>query len=159
MYFTVLDSPVGQLTIVGDEHLLAAVYMDGQRYRLALDPAWKRDPDRLEEGVRQLGEYFAGTRTRFELEVAPFTGTDFQLRVWRQLREIPFGETRSYRDIAAAIGRPTATRAVGMANGRNPVSVVVPCHRVVGSDGSLTGYGGGIERKRWLLDFEAAADR
>jgi methylated-DNA-[protein]-cysteine S-methyltransferase len=109
----------------------------------------------LPEVRRQLAEYFAGERRAFALPVAP-EGTDFERRVWQALAAIPYGETRSYRDVAGAIGRPTACRAVGRANGRNPIAVVIPCHRVIGSDGSLTGYGGGLDLKRFLLELEGA---
>jgi methylated-DNA-[protein]-cysteine S-methyltransferase len=114
-----------------------------------------RRPDQppLPEVRRQLAEYFAGVRRAFTLPLAPH-GTDFERRVWRALAAIPYGETRSYAGVAAAIGRPTACRAVGRANGRNPIAVVIPCHRVIGSDGSLTGYGGGLDLKRFLLDLE-----
>ena len=103
--------------------------------------------------ISQLGEYFAGERTRFDLALAP-AGTRFQRAVWAALRTIPYGETRTYTEQAVAVGRPSAVRAVGAANGRNPIAIVVPCHRVVGADGSLTGFGGGIDRKRWLLAHE-----
>ena len=113
--------------------------------------------DALAETVfSQLDEYFAGTRTAFDFPCAP-QGTPFQQKVWAALREIPYGETRSYKQIAEAIGKPKACRAVGMANNRNPIIIVIPCHRVIGADGSLTGYGGGLEMKRALLDLESAA--
>ncbi len=114
-------------------------------------------PDALAETVfSQLDEYFAGTRTAFDFPCAP-QGTPFQQKVWAALRDIPYGETRSYKQIAEAIGKPKACRAVGMANNRNPIIIVIPCHRVIGADGSLTGYGGGLEMKRALLDLESAA--
>ena len=155
MYWAPFDSPVGELTIVGDERGVAAIYMDGQRHRPAIDATWVRDIAPLRDGIEQLAEYFRRHRREFDMRIVPITGTAFQRRVWEELRQIPFGETTSYGELAAAIGRPTAARAVGMANGRNPVSIVVPCHRVIGAGGSLTGYGGGIDRKRWLLDFES----
>ncbi len=111
------------------------------------------DPDSFTEVIQQLKEYFAGDRTDFDLPIA-FAGTDFQHTVWTALRDIPYGETVSYGELAERIGKPTASRAVGLANGKNPIGIIVPCHRVVGSKGDLTGYGGGIERKRFLLDFE-----
>jgi len=120
----------------------------------ALDPAWRRDDAALAEPARQLAEYFAGERTEFELELAPH-GTDFQRRVWGLLLEIPYGETRTYGSLANELGNPRSVRAVGLANGRNPISIVVPCHRVIGADGTLVGYGGGLERKRTLLAHEA----
>ena len=117
---------------------------------------WSDRP--LAEVRRQLDEYFAGERQDFELATAP-AGSDFQHRVWRALRDIPFGETTSYGELAAALGRPGASRAVGRANATNPVCLVTPCHRVIGKDGSLTGFGGGIEKKRWLLEHESAQGR
>lgn len=116
----------------------------------------RRDPASCAEAARQLREYFAGDRTTFDLPLAP-RGTAFQQRVWMALREIPAGETRTYGEIAARLGQPTASRAVGAANGQNPLAVVVPCHRVVGANGTLTGYAGGLDRKAWLLDHEARA--
>jgi methylated-DNA-[protein]-cysteine S-methyltransferase len=150
---TVLDSPVGPLTLVAVDGVLARLHMDRQRY--APDPAsfGPRDDGPFAEAARQLEDYFAGTRTGFELDLA-LAGTPFQQRVWQELRAIPYGETVSYGQLADRIGQPTASRAVGLANGRNPVGIIVPCHRVVGADGSLTGYGGGIERKRYLLAHE-----
>ena len=147
---------MGELTLAGAEGIVSALYMERQRHRPIHDPTWIRDDDRLAGAATQLGEYFDGSRTDFDLEVRFINGTAFQQRVWRELLEIPYGETRTYADLAAAIGLPTATRAVGAANGRNPISIIVPCHRVLGSDGALTGYGGGIERKRALLELERA---
>lgn len=147
------DTPIGRLLLAGSQDALVGVYVDAHEHTPALDPAWRRDDDALEDARVQLDEYFAGARTRFDLPVRP-TGTAFQLAVWSALQEIPFGETRSYGDIARRIGRPDAVRAVGAANGNNPISIVVPCHRVIGSDGSLTGYGWGVERKSWLLEHE-----
>ncbi len=154
-FWTTYESPLGELFLSGDEHGLTSLYMDGQRYRPRRDPALVRDDDgRLAGAVEQLGEYFEGSRREFDLPIRFTRGNVFQRRVWAELLEIPFGETRSYGEIAELIGMPDAARAVGSANGLNPVSIVVPCHRVIGSDGSLTGYGGGLERKRWLLEFE-----
>jgi methylated-DNA-[protein]-cysteine S-methyltransferase len=116
---------------------------------------WVEDDATLADARRQVGEYFDGTRTRFDLAIEP-SGTDFQLTVWRALLDIPYGETISYGELARRTGRPAAARAVGAANGRNPISVVVPCHRVIGGDGTLTGYGWGTDRKKWLLDHEAS---
>ena len=116
------------------------------------------DDSRLTEVRRQLDQYFAGARRDFDLVTAP-PGSSFQLQVWRALRDIPFGETRSYGELATSLGRPGASRAVGRANATNPVCIVTPCHRVIGHDGSLTGFGGGIEKKRWLLDHESAQRR
>ena len=153
----VVDSPIGPLTLVATPEGLAGLYMDAQRHLPASDRFG--DPDTgaaaavLDACRAQLAEYFAGDRTAFDLPLA-MEGTDFQRRVWAALLDIPYGETESYGQLAERIGRPGASRAVGLANGRNPVSIVVPCHRVVGAAGALTGYGGGIERKRHLLDLE-----
>jgi methylated-DNA-[protein]-cysteine S-methyltransferase len=127
--------------------------MDEQRHRPPDSIFGTPDPDAFSEVENQLTEYFDGTRTTFELPLT-MLGTPFQQRVWTALQEIPYGETISYGELAEQLGNPKASRAVGLANGKNPVSIIVPCHRVVGSNGDLTGYGGGIERKRHLLDFE-----
>ncbi|MDF4252250.1 methylated-DNA--[protein]-cysteine S-methyltransferase [Streptomyces sp. WMMB303] len=153
---TVIDSPVGPLTLVATDGTLSAVYMDKQRHRPAQETFGTSDPSAFGGAVEQLEEYFAGERTEFTLSHAA-EGTGFQHTVWDALCGIPYGRTLSYGQLAERIGRPGAARAVGLANGRNPLSIVVPCHRVVGSTGSLTGYGGGIERKRHLLDFERGA--
>lgn len=150
---TVVDSPVGPLTLVDDGGALAGLYMADQRH--LPDPAsfGTRD-DAIQPALReQLAAYFAGELREFDVPVA-VAGTPFQQAVWAALREVPYGTTCTYGDLAAAIGRPTAVRAVGAANGRNPVCIVVPCHRVVGSGGSLTGYAGGVERKQLLLSLE-----
>lgn len=155
----VVDSPAGPLTLVSDGTHLAGVYFTGHRHApadLGTEVALEEAPAVLRAAAEQLGEYFAGTRTEFDLPVAP-TGTDFQRRVWALLRQIPYGQTWSYGQLAARLGQPGASRAVGLANGRNPVSIVVPCHRVVGSTGAITGYGGGVERKQLLLDLERRA--
>ena len=148
-----VDSPVGPLTLVADGDELIGVYFENAALA-APPPGWVRDERRLRPAAIQLAEYFAGQRTRFDLPLAP-RGTPFQRTVWEALLAIPYGETTSYGDLARAIGRPTASRAVGAANGRNPLSIVIPCHRVIGVDGSMTGYGGEISRKRVLLDLEA----
>ncbi|MGI5347570.1 methylated-DNA--[protein]-cysteine S-methyltransferase [Streptomyces sp. CA-250714] len=155
---TVIDSPVGPLTLVATDGTLSAVYMEKQRHRPAEETFGVRDPSTyaFEQAAEQLGEYFAGDRKEFTVPLQP-QGTDFQRTVWNALCDIPYGETLSYGELAERIGRPGAARAVGLANGRNPVSIIVPCHRVIGSTGQLTGYGGGIERKRHLLDFERGA--
>ena len=154
-HHTTMDSPVGPLTLVERDGGLAGIYL--LEHRHMPDPATfgVRDDDAapLPAARRQLAEYFAGTRTAFDLPLNT-GGTPFQQRVWAALLEIPYGETTSYGELAERIGSPGAARAVGLANGRNPVSIVVPCHRVVGSTGSLTGYGGGIETKRRLLAAE-----
>ncbi|WP_020673533.1 methylated-DNA--[protein]-cysteine S-methyltransferase [Amycolatopsis nigrescens] len=149
----VVDSPVGKLTLVAADGTLTGLYMDQQRYRPPEETFGVPDADLFADAEAQLAEYFAGGRTVFELPLA-LVGTPFQRRVWTELCAIPFGETISYGQLADRLGQPTAARAVGLANGKNPISIVVPCHRVVGATGSLTGYGGGIERKRHLLEFE-----
>jgi methylated-DNA-[protein]-cysteine S-methyltransferase len=156
--YDTMQSPIGKLIVVTDGAALTGLYMDGARHAPAIASAWRRDRDSPRAAIEQLAQYFAGERTRFDLTLAP-AGTAFQQRVWRALREIAYGTTISYRELARRIGAPDAVRAVGAANGRNPLSLVVPCHRVVGSDGSLTGYAGGLDRKRWLLDHEAECDR
>lgn len=150
---TVLDSPIGPLTVVGDGGAIVGLFMDGGRH--LPDPDWfgARDDAGFDEAARQLDEYFAGRRTDFDLPLRP-SGTPFQRQVWAALREIPYAWTISYGELARRIGQPHASRAVGLANGRNPISVIVPCHRVIGANGALTGYGGGLERKRHLLALE-----
>jgi methylated-DNA-[protein]-cysteine S-methyltransferase len=152
----ITDSPVGPLTLVSENGALVALYMDRQRHAPppeTLGEAADGTSPLLGEAASQLKEYFAGQRTEFELPLT-LIGTPFQRRVWAALRDIPYGETISYGQLADRIGKPSAARAVGLANGRNPIAIIVPCHRVVGADGSLTGYGGGIERKEHLLAFE-----
>ena len=148
----VMGSPVGPLTLVAHDHRLAGLYMDGQRHRPD-GVQGDRDPGAFRAAVEQLDAYFAGERTAFDLPLR-LAGTAFQQLVWAELQTIPYGTTVSYGELARRIGRPGASRAVGLANGRNPVGIIVPCHRVVGATGSLTGYGGGIDRKRRLLDHE-----
>ncbi|GAB3146274.1 methylated-DNA--[protein]-cysteine S-methyltransferase [Amycolatopsis sp. NPDC004378] len=151
---TVVDSPCGPLTLVAEDAALCGLYMHEQRHRPA--EATFGAPGSAEVFARteiQLKEYFAGQRREFDLPLA-FAGTPFQRTVWTALLEIPYGETASYGELAQLLGKPSAARAVGLANGKNPISIIVPCHRVLGSTGSLTGYGGGLERKRYLLDFE-----
>jgi methylated-DNA-[protein]-cysteine S-methyltransferase len=150
---TVVDSPVGPLTLVAVHGTLAGLYMDRQRHRPPAGTFGGPDAALFTEAAGQLEEYFAGRRTAFDLPLA-LAGTPFQQRVWAALGKIPYGETISYGQLADRIGQPTAARAVGLANGRNPIGIIVPCHRVVGSGGDLTGYGGGLERKRYLLGFE-----
>ena len=155
---TVVPSPIGPLTVVRDE--------DGALVRLAMSPPGaleagalgERDDAGFEDVARQLAEYFAGERTAFDLPVRP-VGSPFELAVWGQLTRIPYGETRSYGYVAEAVGEPSGAQAVGAANGRNPIAVVVPCHRVIGADGRLVGFGGGLPRKRFLLDLEQRAQR
>ena len=145
-----IDSPLGPLLLTGDGHALTGLHMDG---RPRAD--WRRDRAAFAAAAEQLEAYFAGRLTEFDLPLAP-RGTPFQLAVWQALREIRYGTTISYGELAARLGRPHAGRAVGAANARNPIGVIVPCHRVIGARGALTGYGGGLERKRRLLELEAA---
>ncbi|MGH8929625.1 MAG: methylated-DNA--[protein]-cysteine S-methyltransferase [Egibacteraceae bacterium] len=154
MYVTTLPSPVGELTLLSDGSELTGLYMPVHKGAPVTDPAWRRDHGPFASAVAQLAEYFARERTSFDLTLAP-RGTPFQQRVWQALTAIPYGQTCSYRAIAERIGNPRAVRAVGLANGRNPISIVIPCHRVVGANGSLTGYGGGLERKQLLLALES----
>jgi methylated-DNA-[protein]-cysteine S-methyltransferase len=152
-------SPVGPLTLVADndDRLTRLEFGDDPAQDAAPDAVIVTEPEGvLADTIRQLDEYFAGARHEFDLDLAP-RGTSFQLAVWNALLAIPYGETASYGDIARSVGRPNAVRAVGQANGRNPLAIVVPCHRVIGSDHSLTGYGGGIDRKCFLLALEGAA--
>jgi len=152
---TVVDSPLGPLTLVADTRTggLCGLYMDLQRHLPDAERFGAPDPAPFGDVTAQLQEYFAGTRTTFEVPLA-LAGTPFQQRVWAALQQIPYGQTWSYGQLAALIGNPAASRAVGMANGRNPVGVIVPCHRVVGSTGKLIGYGGGVARKQQLLALE-----
>lgn len=151
-----IDSPVGPLRLVSDGECLTGVFFAEHRHApadLGAEVGLADAPQVLQDAQEQLGEYFAGERTDFDLPLAA-RGTDFQQRVWALLRQIPYGRTWSYGQLAAELGQPGASRAVGLANGRNPISIVVPCHRVVGSTGAITGYGGGVERKQTLLDLE-----
>jgi O-6-methylguanine DNA methyltransferase len=155
---TVVDSPCGPLTLVARDGVLAGLYMTGQRHRPPQETFGPRDDElpAFAETARQLDAYFAGRRTGFDLALS-LAGTPFQQRVWAALREIPYGATVSYGELAESLGQPTASRAVGLANGKNPVGIIVPCHRVIGANGNMTGYGGGLERKRWLLGFEGGS--
>ncbi|WP_431041514.1 methylated-DNA--[protein]-cysteine S-methyltransferase [Streptomyces sp. P1-3] len=150
---TVIDSPYGPLTLVATDGVLSGLYMTDQRHRPPQETFGAPDDTPFTAATRQLAAYFAGELTDFDLPLE-LSGTPFQTRVWQELRTIPYGETVSYGTLADRLGQPTAARAVGLANGRNPIGIIVPCHRVVGADGSLTGYGGGIDRKRELLAFE-----
>jgi methylated-DNA-[protein]-cysteine S-methyltransferase len=149
-----IESPVGEILLIGDGHALHGLYMQQGRTSRSVEPHWKHDPDALAEARRQVREYFCGQRVRFELDLV-LDGTAFQRRVWQGLLDITYNQTLSYGELARRIGQPSAVRAVGAANGCNPISIIVPCHRVIGADGSLVGYGGGLERKRHLLDLEA----
>ncbi|HTT11629.1 MAG TPA: methylated-DNA--[protein]-cysteine S-methyltransferase [Burkholderiaceae bacterium] len=152
--FSVLDSPIGELLLAGDGEVVTAIWMQSHRSERHRVREWQRDDRAFAAARAQLDEYFAGERFEFDLPLAA-SGTEFQRKVWSELRRIPYGETLSYGQLARRVGQPGAARAVGLANGSNPLPIVVPCHRVIGADGSLTGFGGGIERKRWLLAHEA----
>lgn len=153
--YTVIDSPYGPLTLVADGDILSGLYMTDQRHRPAVETFGDRVDGGgvLAEAGEQLEAYFAGRLKKFTLELGPH-GTAFQRRVWDLLTDIPYGETRTYGELAADLGNPKASRAVGLANGRNPIGIVIPCHRVVGASGDLTGYGGGLRRKQRLLELE-----
>jgi methylated-DNA-[protein]-cysteine S-methyltransferase len=156
-FFTRYASPIGDLLLTSDGESLTGLYMGDPAHWPGPQEDWVSDEGETFRCVReQLDAYFAGERTDFDLPLK-MSGTPFQNNVWQGLRTIPFGETISYAELAKRIGRAGASRAVGAANGRNPISIIVPCHRVIGADGSLTGYGGGIENKRWLLEHEARA--
>ena len=155
---TLIPSPIGTLTAVRVDDTLVGLHMELHRRPLDDGLIGDRRDDGFDDVVRQLGEYFAGNRTAFELPLHP-DGNEFQLQVWELLTRIPYGETRSYGDLARALGDRSLAQAVGAANGRNPLSIVVPCHRVIGADGTLVGYAGGLSRKRFLLDLEQRGGR
>ena len=153
MKYRYLSSPIGEILVAGDEQGLRFIGFPEGKGRIEPQAGWQRSDRSFADAAKQLQEYFAGKRKTFDLRLSP-RGTHFQLTVLDALQRIPYGETRSYADIARAVGNPRAVRAVGAANGRNPLPIVIPCHRVIGSNGSLTGFGGGIETKRFLLDLE-----
>ena len=155
-YFTEFSSPIGPLELRGTGAALTAMFMENHRHEPAPTPDAVRDAAPFRAARGQLEEFFAGERREFSLALAP-AGTPFQLAVWQALRAIPYGTTITYGELARRIGNPRAVRAVGLANGRNPLSIIVPCHRVIGANGTLTGYGGGLERKRFLLALESGA--
>lgn len=157
--FCHVGSPIGRLLLTSDGTALTGLFTRPSR-KMQSTEGWIEDAaiEPLAQSARQLGEYFDGTRRRFDLPLR-LHGTEFQQRVWQALIEIPYGTTWSYGQLAQRLGNPNASRAVGLANGSNPISILVPCHRVIGADGSLTGYGGGLERKRWLLEHEGALSR
>jgi methylated-DNA-[protein]-cysteine S-methyltransferase len=157
-YYTTMESPIGELLLVGDGDNLSGMYMQDGRKPKTIAADWQQSAAPLADARTQLEEYFAGNRTTFDIPLAA-QGAPFEREVWHALEEIPYGETVSYGEIAQRVGQPTAARAVGTANGRNPIAVIVPCHRVIGADGSLTGYGGGLERKRLLLELERGQGR
>jgi methylated-DNA-[protein]-cysteine S-methyltransferase len=153
MVYTRMESPVGRLVLVGDEAGLRQVWFAEGRRVEVVERDWREDKAAFAEAVRQLRAYFAGELREFDLELAP-VGTEFQLRVWHELRRIGYGETISYGELARRVGNAKAARAVGLANGSNPLPIIVPCHRVIGGNGSLTGFGGGLPNKKWLLELE-----
>jgi methylated-DNA-[protein]-cysteine S-methyltransferase len=152
IHYRTIESPIGLLTLAGHGSALTNLRMVDQTYEPSRTD-WSADPGAFNDAVDQLGAYFAGELTDFDIEL-DLRGTEFQQRVWKALLTIPYGDTRSYGEIAEQIGAPGAARAVGLANGHNPIAIVVPCHRVIGARGSLTGYGGGLDRKRSLLELE-----
>jgi methylated-DNA-[protein]-cysteine S-methyltransferase len=153
--YTTIDSPLGALLVARDDEGITAVLLPSGKRPAVPAADWVRDDAAFDDARSQLAEYFAGERTAFDLPLH-MIGSEFQRRVWTALRDIPCGETASYGAIAEQIGAPGAARAVGLANGQNPIAIIVPCHRVIGADGSLTGYGGGLPAKQWLLSHEAA---
>lgn len=162
--YTQLDSPIGRLLLTGQRggekasaggFALTGIYMQSPKHPQEAEPGWRTNDAAFDRVIKQLNEYFNGQRQQFDLPTAA-QGTPFQHKVWAALCAIPYGRTWTYGELAAYIGQPTASRAVGLANGRNPLSIIVPCHRVIGANGQLTGYGGGMQRKRWLLTHEGA---
>jgi methylated-DNA-[protein]-cysteine S-methyltransferase len=151
-----MDSPLGSILIQGDGDFVTGLFMPNHKGLPDVEPSWQQANAPFTAVRAQLAEYFAGTRQQFDLPLK-LGGTPFQQQVWQQLLRIPFGETLSYGELAGRVGKPSAARAVGHANGRNPISIIVPCHRVIGANGSLTGYGGGLDNKRWLLAWERRA--
>jgi methylated-DNA-[protein]-cysteine S-methyltransferase len=154
MQFCEVSTPIGKLTVAGDEEGLRGISFPRSAYSIPRLSDWRHNPEPFREAIRQLEAYFAGELSRFDLRLAP-AGTPFQREVWAVLQKIPYGETTSYGEIARMLGNANAFRAVGAANGRNPIPIVIPCHRVIGSDGSLTGFGGGLSTKSQLLALEA----
>ena len=158
MFYRYQDSPIGRLFMVGDDAGLQQLLMDVERTPWRIGDDWRAAGSQLDDASRQLDEYFSGRRQRFDLRLNP-QGTAFQQSVWRALQDIPFGRIDSYSALAQRIDRPKAVRAVGAANGANPICIIIPCHRVIGRDGSLTGFDGGLPRKQLLLDLEGAVPR
>ncbi|MBV9798422.1 MAG: methylated-DNA--[protein]-cysteine S-methyltransferase [Solirubrobacterales bacterium] len=154
LMYTTMTSPIGELLLVGNDQALHRLHMQSGPRPAAIDPRWEPGARPFADVAVQLDEYFAGARKAFDVPLE-LEGNPFEVQVWRELRRVPYGETISYGELARRVGDPGAARAVGLANARNPIAVIVPCHRVIGADGSLTGYGGGLERKRLLLDLES----
>lgn len=156
IYYSYLASPLGQLFVQGDGRFVTGLFLPQHKGWQGPDPSWRESGAPFDLVREQLAEYFAGARQQFEVPFKLF-GTPFQQRVWHELTRIPYGRTITYAELARRIGRPSASRAVGNANGRNPISILVPCHRVIGASGKLTGYAGGVDKKEWLLAWEGAA--
>lgn len=152
-YYTHMESPLGPILLTSNGTALTMLAMHQQKHGSEIQPDWRRDAAPFAEAVKQLDAYFAGELKDFDLPLAP-AGTPFQQSVWQALLTVPFGATASYGEIAQGIGNPKACRAVGLANGQNPIAIIIPCHRIIGSNGKLTGYGGGLNRKEWLLSHE-----
>lgn len=153
-YYTIMESPIDPLLLMSDGKHLTGLYMDVQNYLPHMKHNWVYDPGLFEEAVSQLKAYFAKELSHFELPLK-VSGTAFQEKIWQLLTTIPYGETVSYKEIAERIQAPKTVRAIGLANGKNPISIIIPCHRVIGANGKLVGYGGGLPRKQWLLAHEA----
>lgn len=154
IYYTEYESPVGTLILSATEDGLSGLWITGEKHAPVVEPSWKREDQRFSEVKHELDDYFVGKLKEFRSPLASAVGTPFQQQVWKALTEIPYGVTISYGELARRINNPAAVRAVGLANGKNPVSIIVPCHRVIGANGSLTGYGGGMAAKKWLLEHE-----
>jgi methylated-DNA-[protein]-cysteine S-methyltransferase len=155
-FFSYIDSPLGQMFVQGDEQFVTGLYMPQHKGWRGPDASWQQSDAPFTAVREQLADYFSGERQQFDVPLK-LDGTPFQQRVWQELVRIPFGTTITYAQLAQRVGKPTASRAVGHANGRNPISILVPCHRVIGADGNLTGYAGGVDKKQWLLAWERSA--
>jgi methylated-DNA-[protein]-cysteine S-methyltransferase len=153
IYYTWINSPVNEILLTSDGRSLTGLYLKGQKYFPTMTSDWDESAEPFEQVQQQIKEYFTHQRQTFDLPLNP-QGTTFQKQVWQLLRQIPFNQTISYGALAQMLGQPNASRAVGAANGRNPISIIVPCHRVIASNGKLTGYAGGVDRKQWLLNHE-----
>ena len=153
-HYCYCHTPIGQLLLIGENGLLEQIHFPNSAERTAIADNWHHDEEFFADVLQQLNEYFAGSRQNFKVKMC-LKGTDFQRQVWQELQQIPYGKTASYGDIAKRINNPKACRAVGAANGKNPIPIIIPCHRIIGNDGSLTGFGGGLELKKTLLDLES----
>lgn len=153
MFYNTMKSPVGALLLTSNGHDLTGLYLSGHRLYREMQQKSEKNTALFQDARRQLGEYFAGKRKQFDLPIA-LDGTDFQKKVWNLLQQVPYGETLSYADMAKKMGSPLASRAVGTANGKNPISLIVPCHRIIASNGAMAGYAGGVAAKKWLLSHE-----